>query len=231
MFHEHLSEDLPPLPGAPPKQVPSPTTDVDYIIRETNQALKEGIVCLVEGSSYGQLRKMEDLRRIAAATKMHIVVGGGYYMGARYPRTLRPGVRTNLEELLRERGGIASERTANRRRRECSMSALERKAFRAIARRLGQTCDFTNNALAKVQTCRRCGSGTMDVFGVGRCQPQPLRWTQLLSSHPGGVSRGAKRGPSRCDSRSSPGAADEKKIRRYWRFSMPAMRQTPSAPI
>jgi predicted metal-dependent phosphotriesterase family hydrolase len=94
LFHEHLSEDLQPLPGAPPKARPSPTRNVDYIVQETNLALKEGVVCLVDGSSDGQLRRMDDLRRIAAATRMHVVVGGGHYHGMRsgtrpgYARTL-----------------------------------------------------------------------------------------------------------------------------------------------
>jgi phosphotriesterase-related protein len=177
LFHEHLSEDLPPLPGAPPKQAPSPTTDVDYIIRETNQALKEGVVCLVEGSSYGQLRRMEDLRRIAAATKMHIVVGGGYYMGARYPVDFASKSEDQIvEELLLEAGrdrlGAYGEIGEDS---NAPMSALERKVFGAIGKAHVRTNlpIFTHNAYGTgPDVPREAGLVQLDVFESVGVRPQ-----------------------------------------------------------
>jgi phosphotriesterase-related protein len=169
LFHEHLSEDLPPLPGAPPKRAPSPTTDVDYIIQETNQALKEGVVCLVEGSSYGQLRKMEDLRQIAAATTMHVVVGGGYYMGARYPADFAIKSEDQIVEQLlleakRDRLGAYGEIGEDS---NAPMSALERKVFRAIGKAHLRTNlpIFTHNAYGTgPDVPREAGLVQLDVF-------------------------------------------------------------------
>ena len=177
LFHEHLSEDLQPLPGAPPKAKPSPTRNVEYIVQETNLALKEGVVCLVDGSSYGQLRRMDDLRRIAAATRMHVVVGGGHYMGARYPSDFATMseeqiVEQLLQEAKRDRLGAYGEIGQNA---NAPMSTLERKVFRAVGRAHVRTNlpIFTHNAYGTgPDVPREAGLVQLDVFESVGVNPQ-----------------------------------------------------------
>lgn len=150
LFHEHLSINLPPLPGAPP--LPPPVTyDVDLIVREVKTAEQEGVGCIVDGGQPEMGRDMAALRRIANETGVHIVASGGHYMQRTYP----PDVATKSEDQIaddlvadaaRDRLGAFGE--IGQAAGGAAMTPDERKVFRAVGKAQVRTGlpVFTHNA-------------------------------------------------------------------------------------
>jgi phosphotriesterase-related protein len=95
-------------------------------------------------------RSLEDLKRIASATKVHIVASGGYYMKRVYP----PEIAAESEDQIAER--LVREAFANRygafgeigENPDAPMSDDERKVFRAVGKAHLRTNlpVFTHNA-------------------------------------------------------------------------------------
>jgi phosphotriesterase-related protein len=138
LFHEHLSIALPPV-GPPPATPPPPpaTSDVDLMIREVNTAGSEGVVCIVDGGHPDMGRNLDNLKKIAGNTSVHIVAGGGYYMQRTYP----PEIATQSEDeiadaLLREvyRDGLGALGEIGEAANGAELTADERKVFRAIGK-------------------------------------------------------------------------------------------------
>jgi phosphotriesterase-related protein len=149
LFHEHLSIDLRPPNGAPPKQPPA-TSNVDLIVDEVKAAQKDGITCIVDGGHPDMGRNLESLKTIAQRTGIYIVASGGYYMERNYP----PELAGKSEDQIAE--DLAKEAAANRygafgeigENPNAPMSDAEQKVFRAIGKAHLRTNlpIFTHNA-------------------------------------------------------------------------------------
>lgn len=89
LFHEHLSIRYPmtkALAEAQGRPVPvSYSDDVDLMIAETKAAGADGVRCIVDGGHPDMDRDLDALKRIAAASGVHIVASGGFYMQRNYP--------------------------------------------------------------------------------------------------------------------------------------------------
>jgi phosphotriesterase-related protein len=149
LFHEHLSIDLRPRNGPPPKQEP-PTGNLDLIVDEVKAAQKDGIICIVDGGHPDMGRKLDNLKLIAERTGMYIVASGGYYMERNYP----PEIAAKSEDQIAEE--LAQEAKANRygafgeigENPNAPMSDTEQKVFRAVGKAHLRTNlpVFTHNA-------------------------------------------------------------------------------------
>jgi hypothetical protein len=89
LFHEHLSIRYPltkALADAQGRPVPvSYSDDVDLMIAEAKAAGADGVRCIVDGGHPDMDRDLDALKRIAAASGVHIVASGGFYMQRNYP--------------------------------------------------------------------------------------------------------------------------------------------------
>ena len=149
LFHEHLSIDLTPRNGPPPKQ-PAATSDVNLVIEEVKAAQKDGVVCIVDGGHSDMGRNLDNLKLIAERTGMNIVASGGYYMERSYP----PGIASKPEDQIAEE--LAQEARINRfgalgeigENPNAAMSETEQKVFRAVGKAHLRTNlpIFTHNA-------------------------------------------------------------------------------------
>jgi phosphotriesterase-related protein len=138
LFHEHLSIALPPA-GPPPATPPPPpaTDDVDLMIREVNTAGSEGVACIVDGGHPDMGRNLDNLKKIAGNTNVHIVAGGGYYMQRTYP----PAIATKSEDQIADdlvqevyRDGLGALGEIGEAANGAELTPDERKVFRAIGK-------------------------------------------------------------------------------------------------
>ena len=178
LFHEHLSIDLRPPNGPPPKQSP-PTSDVNLIIDEVNAAQKDGIICIVDGGHPDMGRSLDNLKLIAERTGMKIVASGGYYMERNYP----PEIVSKSEDQIAEE--LAAEARANRygafgeigENPNAPMSETERKVFRAVGKAHVRTNlpIFTHNAYGTGPNVpKEAGLHQLDVLESVGVKPQHI---------------------------------------------------------
>jgi phosphotriesterase-related protein len=178
LFHEHLSIDLAPRNGPPPKQ-PPPTSNVDMIVDEVKAAQKDGIVCLVDGGHPDMGRNLDNLKLIAERTGMHIVASGGYYMQRSYPAEIASKSEDRIaEELVQEartnRYGALGEIGENP---NAPMSETEQKIFRAVGKTHLQTNlpIFTHNAYGTGPNVpKEAGLHQLDVLESVGVKPQRI---------------------------------------------------------
>lgn len=176
LFHEHLSIDIRPANGAPPKQ-PAPTNDVDLIVDEVKAAQKDGIVCIVDGGHPDMGRNLDNLKRIAERTGIYIVASGGYYMERTYPAEIASKSDDQIAEQL------AAEAKANRygafgeigENPNAPMSEAEQKIFRAVGKAHLRTnlSIFTHNAYGTGPNVPKdAGLHQLDVFESVGVKPE-----------------------------------------------------------
>ncbi|HYL37457.1 MAG TPA: hypothetical protein VEV17_16200 [Bryobacteraceae bacterium] len=178
LFHEHLSIDLRPRNGPPPKQTP-PTSDVNLIVEEVKAAQRDGIVCIVDGGHPDMGRNLDNLKQIAERTGMHIVASGGYYMERNYP----PEIASKSEDQIAE--DLAQEAKANRygafgeigENPNAAMSETEQKVFRAVGKAHLRTNlpIFTHNAYGTGPNVpKEAGLHQLDVLESVGVKPQRI---------------------------------------------------------
>lgn len=178
LFHEHLSIDLPPTRpgrGTPP---PPATADVDLMIREVATAGQEGVVCIVDGGHPDMGRNLDNLRRIAMNTSVHIVAGTGYYMQRTYPADLASKSEDQIaDELAREvnRDGLGAFGEIGQSANGAELTPDERKVFRAVGKAHLRTNlpIFTHNAYGTgPDVPREAGLRQLDVLESVGVKPQ-----------------------------------------------------------
>ena len=95
LFHEHLAFDYasppaePRAPGTP--EPPPPTNDemVDLLVEELQMAAFDGVSCIVDSSIGPRTpQQLENLRTMATRSDVHVVLGGSYFLQARYPEEI-----------------------------------------------------------------------------------------------------------------------------------------------
>ncbi len=121
LFHEHLSyrfSSPPPEPrasGTP--EPPMPTNDemVDLVVEELRMAAFDGVGCIVDSSTGPRTeQQLENLRAMATRSDLHIVLGGSYFLKARYPEEVTGLSQEEItarmvEQSTRERWGALGE--------------------------------------------------------------------------------------------------------------------------
>jgi phosphotriesterase-related protein len=153
LFHEHLSLRYPLTKALAEQQGrPVPATfsdDVDLLIDETKAAATDGVRCIVDGGHADMDRDLAALRRIAAASGVHIVGSGGFYMQRTYP----PDIATKSADQIAD--DLVAEAKAQRLgafgeigQEGGVLTADERKVFTAVAKAHARSRlpIFTHNA-------------------------------------------------------------------------------------
>jgi predicted metal-dependent phosphotriesterase family hydrolase len=88
LFHEHITINdpapswLPPRKNAPP---PAYGGKIDLMVDEVRALAKDGVSCIVDGSTIDLGKNLDHLKEIATRTGFPIVAAGGYYLHATYP--------------------------------------------------------------------------------------------------------------------------------------------------
>ncbi|MGD0435554.1 MAG: hypothetical protein ABSB86_03765 [Bryobacteraceae bacterium] len=181
LFHEHLSIVLPPT-GPPPATPPPPpaTSDVDLMIREVNTAGTEGVVCIVDGGHPDMGRNLDNLKRIARNTNVHIVASGGYYMQRTYPPEIAMKSEDQIaDDLVREvyRDGLGALGEIGEAANGAELTADERKVFRAVGKvhRRTNLPIFTHNAYGTGENVpREAGLRQLDVLESVGVKPESV---------------------------------------------------------
>ena len=136
LFHEHLdgvySRDSRQLKLPPPS-----TADIAPAVAEVTQAMKDGVICIVDGGHPDMGVNYEHLRQISQQTGLHVVASGGYYWQNTYPAEIS----TMSEDAIAE--GLVKEAAAGRYGAygeigdmpgEADFTADERKVYRAVGK-------------------------------------------------------------------------------------------------
>jgi phosphotriesterase-related protein len=175
LFHEHLSLAVPSSPGAvsPNERRPGRyTEDVDLMREELRATAREGVRCIVDAGSIGDI---DQLRKIAAAVRseMHIVAAGGYFVQPRYPPEVAHSSEDQLAEKLaarvrEERWGAFGEIGTS-----MEMHPDERKVLRAVGRAHLRTGIPILTHMPH-DGCRKCGLEQLDVFEALGVNPQSV---------------------------------------------------------
>src|SRR4051794_38027259 len=134
LFHEHLDGVYDA--SSPHLQMPPPSSqDVAPAIAEVKKAMKQGVVCVVDGGHPDMGVNRDHLRQISAATGLHIVACGVYYNQNTYPaEILKMSEDEIAQSLVREAqaGRYGAYGEIGDLPREADFTADERKVFRAV---------------------------------------------------------------------------------------------------
>lgn len=165
LFHEHLSLNDPyPAWRSAPKNPPVPLgTDVDLMVEELNATAKDGISCIVDGGTKDLGQNPDRIRQMAARSKVHIVMAGGWWQQPAYPPELAKQTEDEIAaDLLRDaaaqRWGALGEIGSS-----MTMHEDERKVLRACCKvhlKTGLPL-FTHMPHAG---CRPCGPEQLDLI-------------------------------------------------------------------
>lgn len=121
LFHEHLAFDFasppaePRAPGTPPPPAPTNAEMVDLLVEELQMAAFDGVSCIVDSSIGPRTpQQLENLRAMATRSDVHIVLGGSYFLQARYPEEIVAMAQDEItdhmvEQAARERWGALGE--------------------------------------------------------------------------------------------------------------------------
>jgi len=153
LFHEHLSIRYPLTRALAEQQSrPVPATfsdDIDLMIDETKAAAADGVRCIVDGGHPDMDRDLAALKRIAAASGMHIVGSGGFYMQRNYPADIATKTADQIaaalvDDATSQRLGAFGEIG----QQGGLLTGDERKVFTAVAKAQARTGlpIFTHNA-------------------------------------------------------------------------------------
>jgi phosphotriesterase-related protein len=136
LFHEHLdgvySRDTRQLKLPPPS-----SADITPVIADVGEAMKNGVVCIVDGGHPDMGVNYEHLKQISRRTGLHVVASGGYYIQNTYPAEIS----TMSEDQIAE--SLAREAAAGRygaygeigdMPAEADFTADERKVYRAVGK-------------------------------------------------------------------------------------------------
>ncbi len=171
LFHEHLAFNFasppaePRAPGTP--EPPPPTNDemVDLMVEELQMAAFDGVSCIVDSSIGPRTeQQLANLRAMADRSDVHIVLGGSYFLQARYPEEIIAAPQEEItarmvEQAARERWGALGEVGSS----FPAMHDDERKVIAATARthvRTGLPI-FTH---VPHESCPTCAIDQLDIY-------------------------------------------------------------------
>lgn len=171
LFHEHLAFNFasppaePRAPGTP--EPPPPTNDemVDLMVEELQMAAFDGVSCIVDSSIGPRTeQQLANLQAMADRSDVHVVLGGSYFLQARYPEEIIAAPQEEItarmvEQAARERWGALGEVGSS----FPAMHDDERKVIAATARthvRTGLPI-FTH---VPHESCPTCAIDQLDIY-------------------------------------------------------------------
>src|SRR6266851_6839910 len=136
LFHEHLdgvySRTERQLRLPPPS-----TADIAPVIADIREAMKAGVVLIVDGGHPDMGVNYDHLRQISTATGLHVVASGGYYVQNTYPAEISTmGEDQIAESLVKEAaaGRYGAYGEIGDMPGEADFTADERKVYRAVGK-------------------------------------------------------------------------------------------------
>src|SRR5262245_11938389 len=136
LFHEHLdgvySRDSRQLKLPPPSQ-----QDIAPAVTDIKEAMKNGLVCIVDGGHPDMGTNYDHLRQISTETGVHVVCCGGYYLQNTYPAEISTMNEDQIaESLVKEAaaGRYGAYGEIGDTPDEADFTADERKVFRAVGK-------------------------------------------------------------------------------------------------
>lgn len=136
LFHEHLdgvySRDTRQLKLPPPS-----SADITPVIADVEEAMKAGVVCIVDGGHPDMGVNYEHLKQISRQTGLHVVASGGYYIQNTYPAEISTMSEDQIAESLVQEaaaGRYGAYGEIGDMPNEADFTADERKVFRAVGK-------------------------------------------------------------------------------------------------
>jgi predicted metal-dependent phosphotriesterase family hydrolase len=136
LFHEHL-DGVYSRTERQLKLPPPSTADIAPVIADIKEAMKAGVVLIVDGGHPDMGVNYDHLRQISTTTGLHVVASGGYYVQSTYPAEIS----TMSEDQIAE--GLVKEAAAGRYGAygeigdapdEADFTPDERKVYRAVGK-------------------------------------------------------------------------------------------------
>ena len=136
LFHEHLdgvySRDTRQLKLPPPS-----SADITPVVADVKEAMKNGVVCIVDGGHPDMGVNYDHLRQISKATGLHVVASGGYYLQNTYPAEISTMTEDQIaDSLVKEAaaGRYGAYGEIGDMPDEADFTPDERKVFRAVGK-------------------------------------------------------------------------------------------------
>jgi phosphotriesterase-related protein len=175
LFHEHLSINDPVPPWLPARgKNPPPVaygSKIDLMVDEVKALAKDGVSCIVDGSTVDLGKNIDHLKEIAMRSGFPIVIAGGYYLHATYPPEVAEKTEDQLVEKLMkdaaaQRWGALGEIGVSQH----PMFPDEQKVLRAVCKTNLQTGlpIFTHNPHTG---CGPCGLEQLDAIESMKVDP------------------------------------------------------------
>jgi phosphotriesterase-related protein len=172
LFHEHLSMLLRPRPGAPPRE-PHFSGDIDLMVTEVQAAGKDGVGCIVDGGAKALGGSVENLKKIAMRSNVHIVVGGGLHTKSNYPaqiatKTAEQIADDFLADASADRWGAMGEIGTSK-----EIHPDERKVLQAVSI-VHQRTSLPIFTHTPHDGCSKCALEQLDIFESHGVSPRSL---------------------------------------------------------
>ena len=136
LFHEHLdgvySRDSRQLKLPPPS-----SADITPTVTDVKEAMKSGVICIVDGGHPDMGVNYDHLRQISTATGLHVVASGGYYWQNTYPSEISTMSEDEIaESLVKEAaaGRYGAYGEIGDLPGEADFTPEERKVYRAVGK-------------------------------------------------------------------------------------------------
>jgi phosphotriesterase-related protein len=136
LFHEHL-DGVYSRTGRQLQLPPPSTQDIAPAIADVKEAMKAGLVCIVDGGHPDMGTNYDHLRQISMATGLHVVACGGYYVQSTYPAEISTMSEDQIaESLVKEAaaGRYGAYGEIGDTPGEADFTPDERKVYRAVGK-------------------------------------------------------------------------------------------------
>jgi phosphotriesterase-related protein len=182
LFHEHLDG----VYSAATRQLklpPPSSQDITPTIVEIKEAMKDGVVCIVDAGHPDMGVNYDHLRQISTATGLHVVCSGGYYNQNTYPAEISTMSEDQIvESLVKEAaaGRYGAYGEIGDLPGEADFTADERKVYRAVgkAHLKNNLPIFTHNNYGSPTVPREIALRQLDVYESVGVNPR-----RVLSGH------------------------------------------------
>ena len=177
LFHEHMSVAY-SRTERQLKLPPPSTADIRTVIADVNEVAKAGVSCIVDGGHPDMGRNMDQLRQIAAETRVYIVGSTGFYMENNYPAEIATMSEDQIaDELVRQANEqwLGAFGEIGQSNNTAELTPQEHKVFRAVGKAHLRTNlpIFTHNAYnTGPKVPRNAGLLQLDVLESVGVKPQ-----------------------------------------------------------
>lgn len=178
LFHEHLNGEYQREPRQ--LKLPPPSqADIAPAIEDVKEAMKNGVVLIVDGGHPDMGTNYDSLRKISQATGLHVVCCGGYYFQNTYPQEVTDLSEDQLaDSLVKEaaKGRYGAYGEIGDMPNETDFTADEKKVYRAVgkAHLKNSLPIFTHNNYGPPSIPRDIALRQLDVYEAVGVKPQNI---------------------------------------------------------